>query len=67
VIQKAGSWFSFGDTRLGQGKEKTAAYLTEHPETLEAVQRAVLETLQGPSGAVFTASPADDEESEPAF
>jgi recombination protein RecA len=68
VIQKSGSWFSFADTRLGQGKEKTAAYLTEHPELLETVQRAVLETLQGPSGAVLVAaSPADDEESEPAF
>jgi recombination protein RecA len=50
VIQKSGSWFSFADTRLGQGKEKTAAYLTEHPDTLEAVRANVMAVVKGEPG-----------------
>ncbi|WP_038055705.1 recombinase RecA [Thermus amyloliquefaciens] len=43
VIEKAGSWFSYGETRLGQGKEKAAEYLRERPELLEEIRAKVLE------------------------
>lgn len=35
VIQKKGSWYSYGETRLGQGREKTLAMLQENPEMLK--------------------------------
>jgi len=39
-IKKSGSWYSYGDERLGQGMAKTVAFLKEHPEmTLEIVNK----------------------------
>ena len=43
VSEKAGSWFSYGELRLGQGKEKAAEALRERPELLEEIRAKVLE------------------------
>src|SRR6185436_5963320 len=43
LIAKAGSWFSLGETRIGQGKESARLFLKEHPDVarkLEADLRA---------------------------
>lgn len=32
LVKKAGTWYSYGETRLGQGKENARVYLVEHPE-----------------------------------
>ncbi len=32
LVDKAGSWFSYGDERIGQGRENAKVYLKEHPE-----------------------------------
>ena len=45
IINKAGSWFSFKDEKLGQGRDKAKEYLTEHPEVLEEVETLVREKL----------------------
>ena len=44
ICQKSGSWFSYGDTRLGQGREKARVFLEENPELLEEVRTKVLAT-----------------------
>lgn len=44
IVEKAGSWYSYGNERLGQGKEKVKEYLKENPEVmaeLEAKVRAI--------------------------
>jgi recombination protein RecA len=45
VVQKSGSYFSFGDERLGQGRQNATAFLREHPDVcqqiLAALQRLV--------------------------
>ncbi|WP_022851426.1 recombinase RecA [Limisalsivibrio acetivorans] len=41
IITKAGAWFSYGDTRLGQGKENTRTYLKENPEVADELDRLV--------------------------
>ncbi|HAR40398.1 MAG TPA: recombinase RecA [Coprothermobacter sp.] len=46
VIQKSGSWYSYSDIRLGQGKENAVSFLEEHPETLAEIESAVRRTLQ---------------------
>ncbi|KIX84501.1 recombinase RecA [Thermus filiformis] len=43
VIQKSGSWLSYGETRLGQGREKAADFLKEHPTLVEEIRARVLE------------------------
>jgi recombination protein RecA len=37
IVQKSGSYFSFGDERLGQGRQNAAAFLREHPDVCEAI------------------------------
>ncbi len=41
IVQKSGAWYSYGDTRLGQGRENVAGYLAENPELLGEIETAV--------------------------
>jgi len=47
VVQKSGSWFAFGDVRLGQGKEKAVAFLAGEPELEATIRARVLDALKG--------------------
>ena len=38
VVQKSGAWFSYNETRLGQGRDSAKAFFTEHPETAQEVE-----------------------------
>ncbi len=42
IVDKSGSWFSYGDTRLGQGRDKARLFLEESPEMLEEIKQKVL-------------------------
>ena len=41
LLQKSGSWFSMGDTRLGQGKDAVKKYFQENPELVEKIEAEV--------------------------
>ncbi|MGI6703248.1 MAG: recombinase RecA [Clostridia bacterium] len=43
IAQKSGSWYSFGDTRLGQGRENAKQYLLENPEVCMQIEEMVRE------------------------
>ncbi len=43
VIEKAGSWYSYGDTQLGQGKQNSSEFLKENPDIAEEIETAILE------------------------
>lgn len=43
VVQKSGAWFSFKETRLGQGRENTKEFLKNNPEVLLEVEKLVRE------------------------
>lgn len=43
VVKKSGSWYSYGNDKLGQGREATKKKLTEMPELLEEIERLVRE------------------------
>ncbi len=45
IVQKAGAWFSMGDTRLGQGRDNAKLYFKEHPEEAEQVHKQVEEAI----------------------
>ena len=38
IVKRSGSWYSYGDTRLGQGADKTKIFLTENPELLHEIE-----------------------------
>ena len=42
VIQKSGSWFSYGEVRLGQGRENAKVFLKENPDLFQEIRQAVL-------------------------
>ena len=42
IVARSGSWFRYGDTQLGQGKERTRAFLIENPELTAEIKRKVL-------------------------
>ena len=41
IIEKSGSWFSYGDAKLGQGRENSKAYLLENPDLLKDIDEKV--------------------------
>jgi len=41
LLTKAGAFFSYGDIRLGQGKENSKNYLTEHPEIAQEIREKI--------------------------
>ena len=45
IIQKAGSWFSMGADKIGQGRDAVKAYLKEYPDAYKTVENAVKEKL----------------------
>lgn len=42
VVEKSGSWFSFGDVRLGQGKERSITFIRENRDVLADLEKKVL-------------------------
>jgi len=42
IIEKSGSWFSYGETRLGQGRDKVRAFLVENPDLVEQLRQKIL-------------------------
>jgi recombination protein RecA len=42
AVQKSGSWFSYGDQRLGQGRENVKAFLRDNPDLTGAIRRDVV-------------------------
>ena len=45
VIKKSGSWFSYGETKLGQGKEAVKKLLEDNPELLEELESKILDSI----------------------
>jgi recombination protein RecA len=41
IVEKSGAWFSFDSERIGQGRENAKAYLKEHPEMAQRIERAI--------------------------
>jgi recombination protein RecA len=41
VVKKSGSFYSYGEQRLGQGREATREYLKAHPELLDQLEREI--------------------------
>jgi recombination protein RecA len=57
VVEKSGSWFSHDGARIGQGRENAKTYLREHPETAEAIERAVRSNAGLVAEAMLAAGP----------
>jgi recombination protein RecA len=71
IVQKSGSYFSFADERLGQGRQNAVAFLREHPDLVQGIltgiqnelgdDQIVSARLLPSSGAPSEATPLEDE------
>ena len=46
IIDKSGSWFSYGETKLGQGRDSVKAILTDNPDLCEELEAKIVEALK---------------------
>ena len=47
IIKKSGSWFSYGETRLGQGRETVRNLILDNPELAQELETKILEAISG--------------------
>ncbi len=47
ILKKSGSWFAYGETRLGQGRDAVKNLLKDNPELSEEIEQKIKATLQG--------------------
>ena len=47
IIKKSGSWFSYGDTKLGQGRDAVKTMLKDNPELCEEIEAKIMAVLEG--------------------
>jgi recombination protein RecA len=74
VVDKSGSWLSFGGEKLGQGRDNTRLFLKEHPEIVDKIRKKIQEKVSAAAAAAGGAAPLavgpgasadEDEEDEP--
>jgi recombination protein RecA len=55
VVNKSGAWFSYGEVRLGQGRENAKQFLRENPDLFEEIRLKVLDA----KGLLHVKKPAE--------
>ncbi|MDX1661211.1 MAG: recombinase RecA, partial [Gemmatimonadota bacterium] len=60
VVEKSGSWYSYGETRLGQGRENCKQFLADNPDIAEEIETELKRSL----GIAKAASEEDEVEEE---
>ena len=45
IIKKSGSWFSYGDTKLGQGRDAVKTLLDDNPELADEIEGKIKEII----------------------
>ena len=62
IVEKSGTWFSYGDTRIGQGRENAKNFLKDNPEIAATIEKAI----RANAGLVSEAMLTDGDDSAPA-
>ena len=55
IVDKAGAWFSYGDSKIGQGRENSKVFLRENPEIAKEIEKKILDSM-GINDALITGS-----------
>ncbi|UCD11060.1 MAG: recombinase RecA [Nitrospinaceae bacterium] len=61
IVSKSGTWFSYGDQRIGQGRENARTFLTENPDITAEIDRRVREALGLPLSSDAAEADAPEE------
>jgi recombination protein RecA len=46
IIKKSGSWFSYGDTKLGQGRDAVKSLINDNPELAEELENKIKDVIK---------------------
>jgi recombination protein RecA len=46
IIKKSGSWFSYGETKLGQGRDAVKVMIKDNPELMDELEMKIKETIK---------------------
>ena len=49
IVKKSGSWFSYGDTKLGQGRDSVKQLLADNPELSDEIEAKIRAAVAAPS------------------
>jgi recombination protein RecA len=61
IVEKSGSWFSYGSQRIGQGKENAKGFLTQNPEIADAIEAKIRENAGLVANAMMGSPDSDGE------
>jgi len=61
IIQKSGAWYSYGDDRLGQGRENVKEFLKNHPELAEQIEQQIRSMVFSNGLNILSTATADDD------
>jgi recombination protein RecA len=64
LVQKSGSFFSYGDERIGQGRNNAKAYLREHPDMAKEIEAKIYEAVGIAQGGTVAEMPAPAADAE---
>jgi recombination protein RecA len=59
IIQKSGSWFSYGETRLGQGRDSVKQLLLDNPEMMDEIEGKIFDIVNGVEPVVIEQAAAE--------
>ena len=48
IVERAGSWFSYDNVRIGQGRENAKRFLRDHPDIMAKIEEIIRVKLQPP-------------------
>jgi recombination protein RecA len=46
IVKKSGSWFSYDETKLGQGRDAVKALIKDNPELMEELEEKIKEAIK---------------------
>ncbi|QKF78808.1 recombinase RecA [Arcobacter defluvii] len=58
IVDKAGAWFSYGDSKIGQGRENSKVFLKDNPEIAREIENKILESM-GVNDSIISSSSDD--------
>lgn len=64
IVEKSGSWYSYGDMRLGQGKEKTRQFLKDNPAIADEIEEKIRRNAGLLADEMLTGESAEAEEDD---
>jgi recombination protein RecA len=57
IVEKSGAWFSYGDLRIGQGRENTKQFFRDNPDVAAEIEKKIRTNLGLPANDVVVAGP----------